>query len=47
MYIKDVSYGYIKYSAWFYKGGSVDLLYLKINDILEDNLPYMQSDTGE
>ena len=28
----------------FTKGVSVDVLYLKINDILEYNPPYMQSD---
>ena len=28
----------------FTKGVSVDVLYLKINDILEYNLPYTQSD---
>ena len=27
----------------FTKGVSVDVLYLQINDILEYNLPYMQS----
>ena len=28
---------------WFYKGVSVDVSYLQINDILEDNPPYLQS----
>ena len=31
-------------SSGFTKGVSVDVLYLKINYLLEYNLPYMQSD---
>ena len=31
-------------SGGFTKGVGVDVLYLKINDVLEYNSPYMQSD---
>ena len=30
--------------GWFYKGGSVDVSYLSINDVLEYNPPYLKSD---
>ena len=38
--VKNVLYREIK----FKKGESVDVSYLKINDILEYNLPYVESD---
>ena len=38
LYVKD------KYVRCFYKAVSVDVLYLKINDVLEYNMPYVQSD---
>ena len=44
MYVKFISYSFIKYVTFFYKGGKCECFILVINDILEYNLPYVQSD---
>ena len=44
MYVKFISYSFIKYVTFFYIGGKCECFILVINDILEYNLPYVQSD---